>query len=219
MARATLLAQGDGRREWPSDGQASNWRIADVTQEIVGRTAELSSLADFLASERWPRALVLTGGPGIGKTTLWDAAVAQGRGQGVRVIAARASGADTRLSFAALIDLLDGIGDEDFAGLPPPQRTALEVALYRSEPTGTPPEAHAIALGLLNVAALAHRARPGARCVGRCAVARPRLRGRARLRRRPSGRRAGRIPARPPSRGPVQARARPRPYARRNGSR
>ena len=122
-----------------------------MTQEIVGRTAELSSLADFLASERWPRALVLTGGPGIGKTTLWDAAVAQGRGQGVRVIAARASGADTRLSFAALIDLLDGIGDEDFAGLPPPQRTALEVALYRSEPTGTPPEAHAISLGLLNV--------------------------------------------------------------------
>jgi DNA-binding CsgD family transcriptional regulator len=119
--------------------------------EIVGRAAELSSLADFLASERWPRALVLTGGPGIGKTTLWDAAVARGRERGVRVITARAGGADTRLSFAALIDLLDGIGDEDFAGLPPPQRTALEVALYRAEPSGTPPEAHAIALGLLNV--------------------------------------------------------------------
>jgi DNA-binding NarL/FixJ family response regulator len=119
--------------------------------EIVGRAPELSCLADFLASERWPRALVVTGGPGIGKTTLWDAAVAQHRERGVRVLAARASGADTRLSFAGLIDLLDGIGDEEFAGLPPPQRRALEVALYRAEPTDGPPEAHAIALGLLNV--------------------------------------------------------------------
>jgi len=119
--------------------------------EVVGREAELSSLVDFLASERRPRAFVLTGGPGIGKTTLWDAALAHARERGVRVVAARGSGADTRLSFAALIDILDGIGDEDFARVPPPQRSALEVALYRTEPTGTPPQAHAIALGVLNV--------------------------------------------------------------------
>jgi DNA-binding CsgD family transcriptional regulator len=119
--------------------------------EIVGREAELSSLAEFLAPARWPRAFVLEGRPGIGKTTLWDAAVANGRERGVRVVTARASGASTRLSFAALIDLLDGLGDEDFARLPPPQRSALEVALYRTEPTGMPPEASAIALGVLNV--------------------------------------------------------------------
>jgi DNA-binding CsgD family transcriptional regulator len=122
-----------------------------VIMEIVGREAELSSLTEFVASERWPRAFVLTGGPGIGKTTLWDAAVAHGRKRGTHVLAARASGADTRLSFAALIDLLDGIGDEEFAALPPPQRSALGVALYRQEPSATPPEAHAIALGVLNV--------------------------------------------------------------------
>jgi DNA-binding CsgD family transcriptional regulator len=122
-----------------------------ATVEVVGRASELSSLADFLVSDRWPRAFVLAGGPGVGKTTLWDAAVAHGRERAVRVIAARASGAETRLSFAALIDLLDGVEDEAFAGLPPPQRTALEVALYRTEPTSTPPEPHAIALGVLNV--------------------------------------------------------------------
>jgi DNA-binding CsgD family transcriptional regulator len=118
---------------------------------IVGREAELSVVDQFLAADRSPRVLVLTGGPGIGKTTLWDAGVDLGRERGLRVLAARASGADTRLSFAVLIDLLDTIGDEELAALPPPQRRALEVALYRAEPTETPPEAHAIALGVLNV--------------------------------------------------------------------
>ena len=125
--------------------------IVELTMDVVGRDAELSSFADFLASERWPRAFVLTGGPGIGKTTLWDAAVAHGRARGMRVVTARGSGADARLSFAALIDLLDGVGDEDFAHLPQPQRSALEVALYRTEPTGMPPETRALALGVLGV--------------------------------------------------------------------
>ena len=117
---------------------------------IVGREPELSALDAFLASDARPRALLLTGGPGIGKTTLWDAAVEAGRQRGLRVLAARASDADTKLSFAALIDLLDGVGDEELATLPPPRRLALEVALLRAEPTGGPPEPHAIALGLLD---------------------------------------------------------------------
>ncbi|HET9507251.1 MAG TPA: AAA family ATPase, partial [Gaiellaceae bacterium] len=118
---------------------------------IVGREGELQALEQFLASDRSPRAFVLTGGPGIGKTTLWDSGVELGRERGLRVLTARASGADTKLSFAVLIDLLDGVGDEELATLPPPQRRALEVALFRAEPTGTPPETHAIALALLNV--------------------------------------------------------------------
>ena len=118
---------------------------------IVGREAELTVLDRLLGPEGSAQVLVLTGGPGIGKTTLWDAAVELGRERGRRVLAARASGADTRLSFATLIDLFDGIGDAELSALPPPQRRALEVALYRAEPTDTPPEPHAIALGVLNV--------------------------------------------------------------------
>ena len=125
---------------------------------IVGREAELSVLDAFLASDGRPRALVLTGGPGIGKTTLWDAAVETGRGRGLRVLAARASDADTQLSFAALIDLLDGVDEDELATLPPPRRHALEVALLRAQPSGAPPEPHAIALGLLDaLRSLAHR--------------------------------------------------------------
>jgi AAA ATPase domain len=121
-----------------------------VARQVVGREAELSVLDEFLAAGRWPRVLVLTGGPGIGKTTLWDAGVDLARRHALRVLAVRASGSDTRLSFAALIDLLDGVGGDELAPLPPPQRRALDVALYRAEPTATPPEPHAIALGVLN---------------------------------------------------------------------
>ena len=116
----------------------------------MGREPELDALDEFLAAGLSPRTLVLTGGPGIGKTTLWDAGLGRARERGLRVLAARASGADTRLSFAALIDLLDGVGTDELAALPPPQRGALEVALYRAEPTGSPPEVHAVALGVLN---------------------------------------------------------------------
>jgi DNA-binding CsgD family transcriptional regulator len=117
---------------------------------IVGREAELTALDAFLRDVGSPRAFVLTGQPGIGKTALWETGVELARGRGVRVLSARGSGAETLLSSAALIDLFDGVGRDELAGLPPPQLHALEVALFRAEPAGAPPEAHAVAIGLLN---------------------------------------------------------------------
>ena len=118
---------------------------------IVGRDAELASLDEFLGSAGSPRAFMLTGGAGIGKTTVWEAGVDLARHRGLRVLSARGSEAETRLSFTALIDLLDGISSEELAALPAPQLHALDVALLRAEPTAAPPEVHAIALGFLNV--------------------------------------------------------------------
>jgi DNA-binding CsgD family transcriptional regulator len=132
-----------------SGGRGVATTTAERGRPIVGREAELASLNRFLESGM-PRAFVLTGDPGVGKTTLWEAGVDLARRRGLRVLSARGSGAETQLASAALIDLLDGVGHESLGDLPPPQLRALEVALFRAEPTGAPPEAHVIGLGLLN---------------------------------------------------------------------
>jgi Cdc6-like AAA superfamily ATPase len=47
-----------------------------ATTEIVGRHEQLASINAFLVElERGPRALVLAGDAGIGKTILWKAGV------------------------------------------------------------------------------------------------------------------------------------------------
>ncbi len=122
----------------------------EVGAEPIGRDEELAGVRAFLDSAGSSRALVLSGGPGIGKTTLWEAGIAAARERGFRVLSCRASSAEARLSFAALIDLLDGVDGGDLAHLPAPQLQALEVALLRAEPAGAPPESGAIALGFLN---------------------------------------------------------------------
>src|SRR4051812_47586588 len=96
--------------------------------EIVGRELELERVSGLEAG-----ALVLEGEPGIGKTTLWEAGIEDARSRGVRVLVARPNGAEAQLSFAALIDLCDGL---DAGAAPAPQREALEVALLRRSPAG-----------------------------------------------------------------------------------
>ena len=117
----------------------------------IGREPELTALLGFLEPHAPARALALYGGPGIGKTTLWEAGIAVARDRGCRVLPARASGADARLAFAAVIDLLDDVGADELEPLAVPQRRALEAAVLRADPVGPPPELRAIALGLLNV--------------------------------------------------------------------
>ncbi|HEX5148384.1 MAG TPA: AAA family ATPase [Candidatus Limnocylindrales bacterium] len=119
---------------------------------VIGRDDELAVLRAFLAAgAESPRALVLMGEPGIGKTALWEAGMETAQEQGVRVLFTRSSQGEAQLSFAALNDLLDGIEDEVLRALPAPQRRAVEVALLRDEPGGLPPEPRAIAAGFLQI--------------------------------------------------------------------
>src|SRR5262245_41809150 len=87
------------------------------------------------AAETDASALVLAGDAGIGKTTLWRAGLEEAHRRGLRVLASSPSSSETPLSFIALADLLgdplDAVGD----ALPAPQRSALEVALLREEPS------------------------------------------------------------------------------------
>jgi DNA-binding NarL/FixJ family response regulator len=117
---------------------------------VVGRERELATLRAFLRDDDVHGTLVLSGWPGIGKTTLWEAGVEEARRDGARILSARPSDAEARLVFGALIDVLDPVGSDELEGLPAPQLEALEVALLRRMPTGDPAPASAVAVGLLN---------------------------------------------------------------------
>ena len=118
--------------------------------EVVGREVELAKLHAFLDADPGRAGLLLVGGPGIGKTTLWENGVEGARRRGVRVLVARPSDAEARLAFSSLIDLFDGVAAEELAGLPPPQLHALDVALLRAASARDAPETHAVGVGCLN---------------------------------------------------------------------
>ena len=118
---------------------------------MIGRAAELRAVERFLdESVDRPGVLVLEGDPGIGKSTLWEAGIGAARERGMRTLVTRASGAEARLSFAALTDLLEEVDGDQLDALPSPQRHALEVALLRAPPGDVPAESRAVALGFLN---------------------------------------------------------------------
>jgi DNA-binding NarL/FixJ family response regulator len=126
--------------------------------QILGREEELIRLRGFLAGESEARALVLTGEPGVGKTTLWEGGVAVARERGFQVLVARPGESELRLSFAALADLLEGVEIDGLAGVSVPQRRALEVAILRAEPGEAPVDSFAVAAGFTSgLSALAER--------------------------------------------------------------
>jgi DNA-binding CsgD family transcriptional regulator len=113
---------------------------------IFGREHELAGLGDFLSAQ--DPVLLLAGGPGIGKTTLWEAGVELARDRGFRVLATRPRDAETHLSLAGLSDLLE---DVDLDELPVPQRRALAIATLRAAANGEPePAPRAVAAGVLS---------------------------------------------------------------------
>ena len=116
---------------------------------LIGREPELAELDRFLGSGSAAPVLVFTGGPGIGKTALWEAGLCRAGERGIRVLAARPSEAEARHPFAALFDLLEGVGANELDTLPVPQRQALEAALLRAEPAAVAPEPFAISAGFL----------------------------------------------------------------------
>ena len=102
----------------------------------MGREHELESLERFVSDTgAWPGALVIEGTAGIGKSTLLDAAVDAAKERSVEVLRCGPGDHESRLSFAALRDLLEDAYDETAAKLPAPQQRALAVALLREEPT------------------------------------------------------------------------------------
>jgi DNA-binding CsgD family transcriptional regulator len=123
-----------------------------MNARVVGRPAETRAVTEFLgALSGGPSALVMEGEPGIGKTTLWFAAVEQARELGARVLTARPAEAESHLAYASLADLLGGIVESTWQELPGPQRLAVERVLLRAEPDGAATDRRAVGAALVSV--------------------------------------------------------------------
>ena len=117
--------------------------------EIVGREEELRSLQAFVDDARHgPATLVLEGEAGIGKSTLWEAGVAQARAQGLTVLSSRPAEAERALGHVGLVDLLEGVVDDVLSALLTPRRRALQVALLREEASGDPVDRRTLAVAV-----------------------------------------------------------------------
>lgn len=101
--------------------------------------------------EQGPDALLFVGEPGIGKTTVWLAAIEAAGARGFRVLVARPSAAETQLSYACLADLLSSVEASLLEALPQPQRRAIEAALLRSGVAQYPMDGRATGAAFLTI--------------------------------------------------------------------
>jgi len=132
-----------------------------MTDQIVGRESELESLCAFLDRRvEAPVGLVLEGEPGIGKSTLWLAAVTTARERGFGVLSSRPAEAERGLAHLGLGDLFDRVPDDVIAELSPPRRRALEIALLRDETADDGADHRALAVAVRDVLHLLGERKP-----------------------------------------------------------
>jgi DNA-binding CsgD family transcriptional regulator len=117
-----------------------------VESRFVGRKQELATIEGALAAGL---PVVVRGEAGIGKTTLWSAALERSRERGTLTLLSRPTEAETTLAFAALGDLLDGVLEDVLHVLAPPRRHALEAALLLAD-ADRGPDQRALALALVD---------------------------------------------------------------------
>lgn len=119
---------------------------------MVSRAHEMQSITDIVAvAAQRPAGLLLEGEAGIGKTTLWLAALQQARDNGFTVMSARAWEAESKLAYGMVADLLADIDVDALASLPTVQRVAVDRVLMRDDAGGPDTDQHVVAAALLSV--------------------------------------------------------------------
>jgi DNA-binding CsgD family transcriptional regulator len=121
--------------------------------DVIGRDEDLRSLHAFLdrrPAAPGPIAIALEGDAGIGKSTLWSAAVDAVRDRGLRVLSSRPAESERGLAHAGLGDLFDGALEDVLPSLTAPQRRALEVALLVEDAEGRPVDTRALGVAVRN---------------------------------------------------------------------
>ncbi|MEO5704590.1 MAG: LuxR C-terminal-related transcriptional regulator [Candidatus Limnocylindrales bacterium] len=123
-----------------------------MADEIVAREDELVAVEAFLDRPAdGPRALVLEGEAGIGKSTLWLAGVAAARARGFRVLVSRPAETERTLPNVVLGDLFGEVEPDVLAMLPTPRRRAFEAALLLLETPEVPIDARALGVAILTL--------------------------------------------------------------------
>jgi DNA-binding CsgD family transcriptional regulator len=121
--------------------------VIGPTSAILGRDLEIGVVSGFLDRvESGPKALVIEGPAGIGKTTIWRAGVGDATNRGYRVLVSRGAESEARLSYAALGDLLGDIPETLLSGMPIALRRALDAALLRADVPGGSLDQRAVSL-------------------------------------------------------------------------
>src|SRR5207245_6370428 len=116
---------------------------------LVGREIEIGQVESALASAADRGiALLLSGAPGIGKTSLLEFAARRAQDRGYRVLAITGVESEANLPYAGLQQLLNPVL-ASAGSLADPQKAALLVALGMR--SGPPPEMFLVALGALNL--------------------------------------------------------------------
>lgn len=124
---------------------------------VVLQRRDSATVDEFLTGiEAGSAALLIEGEPGIGKTTLWSAAVDRARERGFLVLSARPGAAESVLAYASVADLLADVDPAVWAGLPEPQRLAIDRAMLRAETSRAETsvvatDQHAVAAGFLSL--------------------------------------------------------------------
>jgi DNA-binding CsgD family transcriptional regulator len=130
--------------------------VEEDSSRVVGRDAELAAVRQALRAEA-PPVVVISGDAGIGKTTVWEAALEQARARGFRTLVARPAESESQLAYSALNDLLADILDGLLPELPPPRARMLRVALLLEEPGHGPANPRAVTFAVLDALRLLAR--------------------------------------------------------------
>jgi DNA-binding CsgD family transcriptional regulator len=122
-----------------------------LLRRLVGRGPELALVGRFLAGcGTGVSGLVIEGEPGVGKTALFEAALAAVP-DGLTVLRVRCVEAESALAYIGLADLLGGRLPGVLPALGPPRRRALEVALLRADAGSDGVEPHVVGWAVLDV--------------------------------------------------------------------
>lgn len=105
----------------------------------IGRDSEIARIKRFVTDlPDGPRALLIEGEAGIGKTTLLREGHNSGLQLGMTVLTASPVESEVPLEFAALADLLETIPAALIGQLPLPQQRAIRQAVFREETQPVP---------------------------------------------------------------------------------